>query len=125
MREINSNYEPDEIEYYSRQPKRKLKRPGRFCVFIITFLICIWMVFSFIVSLGTGQKFSIFGVSSHPVRNIVVAFYPNCAELAESLSKLHFFGIFEIVIDQLLQGLNQRFFAFAELSAGRNLIADF
>lgn len=73
MREINSNYEPDEIEYYSRQPKRKLKHPGRFCVFIITFLICIWMVFSFIVSLGTGQKFSIFGVSSHPVRNIVVA----------------------------------------------------
>lgn len=73
MREINNDYEPEEYGYYPQKSKRKLKHPGRFIVFIVTFLICIWMVFSFILSLGTGQKFSIFGISSQPVRNIVVA----------------------------------------------------
>lgn len=73
MREINDNYEYNEESYRYSESKMKLKHPGRFLVFIITFLICIWMVFNFILSLGTGQKFSVLGISSQPVRNIVVA----------------------------------------------------
>ncbi len=53
--------------------RRKIKHPGRFVVFLLTFFICIWMILNFFIALITGQNFSIFGCSSNPVRNIVVA----------------------------------------------------
>ena len=53
--------------------RRKIKYPGRFIVFVITAIICIWMIINFLIALITGQNFSIFGCSSEPVRNIVVA----------------------------------------------------
>lgn len=68
MREVD-----EEVEYYPVRKKRKLKYPGRFIVFLIAALICIWMIITFAISMLTGQRFSFFGASSHPVRNIVVA----------------------------------------------------
>lgn len=72
MRELNQeNYPPD----FKPAPKkrRRLKNPGRFIVFIILLAVFVWMVITFLVSLSTGQKFSILGASSQPVRNVVVA----------------------------------------------------
>lgn len=67
MREVDEN----KRQYY--RPKRRIKHPGRFIVFLITFIICIWMIFNFIISVFTGQRFSFFGCSADPVKNIVVA----------------------------------------------------
>ncbi len=39
----------------------KIKSPLRFCIFILTILIIIWMCFNFAVALKTGQRFSFFG----------------------------------------------------------------
>lgn len=78
MREINE-HEYDDYEYndyeedVETKKKRKLKHPGRFIVFIITLIICIWLICTMIISLVSGQKFSVLGASTHPVRNIVVA----------------------------------------------------
>lgn len=71
MREVDESYQTD--EYVEPKKRRKLKHPGRFVVFLITFFICVWMIYTFILSLASGQKFSVLGVSSRPVRNIVVA----------------------------------------------------
>lgn len=68
MREIN-----DVENQYTYNKKRKMKHPGRFIVVILTFLVCIWMIYNFVISIVTGQKFSILGNSVDPVRNVVVA----------------------------------------------------
>lgn len=68
MREIDERYED-----YSPKRKRKLKHPGRFIVFIIAFAICLWMVFNFVIALGTGQKFSFLGNGGKTIQNVVVA----------------------------------------------------
>ena len=67
MREI------EEREPQYRVPRRKMKHPGRFVVFLVTFFICVWMIINFIIALATGQKFSMLGCSGDPVRNIIVA----------------------------------------------------
>ncbi len=69
MRNVNDDYNPPD----RRKKRRRLAHPGRFILFIVFVIIIIWMVYSFIVSLSTGQKFSILGPSSQPVRNLVVA----------------------------------------------------
>ncbi len=53
--------------------RRRMKHPGRFIVFLLTAIICLWMIFNFIVALISGQKFSMLGSSFEPVRNVVVA----------------------------------------------------
>ena len=72
MREVNPGgcqpeYNP------APQKKRKLKNHGRFFVFLILLAVFVWMIITFLVSLSTGQKFSMLGAASQPVRNIVVA----------------------------------------------------
>jgi len=65
--------EVDEKNRQHYRHRRRIKHPGRFIVFLITFIICIWMIFNFIISVLTGQKFSFFGCSADPVKNIIVA----------------------------------------------------
>ncbi len=60
-------------EIHSVKKRRYIKYPGRFIVFLVASLICIWMIINFIISLVTGQSFSILGCSTEPVRNIIVA----------------------------------------------------
>ncbi len=67
MREI------EERQPQQRMPHRRMKHPGRFVVFLITSFICIWMIINFIIALATGQRFSMLGCSSQPVRNVIVA----------------------------------------------------
>lgn len=67
MREVNEN----RPEYH--RPKRRIKNRGRFVVFIITAVICLWMIFNFVIALFTGQKFSFFGNGGDSVYNVVVA----------------------------------------------------
>lgn len=71
MREVTDRNYPS--EYHSAPKKRKLKNPGRFVVFMILLIVFIWMIITFLLSISTGQKFSILGASSEPVRNVVVA----------------------------------------------------
>ncbi len=71
MREVGSSHHPEEQRQYRK--RRRIKYPGRFTVFVVTAVICIWMIYTFILSLASGQKFSMLGVSSEPVRTLVVA----------------------------------------------------
>lgn len=71
MREVNNDNYPD--SHISRQKRKKLKYPGRFITFIILTIVFVWMIITFLLSLSSGQKFSILGASSEPVRNVVVA----------------------------------------------------
>lgn len=75
MREINQMppYEYDDQEIRYTPKRRKIKHPGRLIVVILTLLICIWMVYNFIISIATGQKFSILGNTLDPIQNVVVA----------------------------------------------------
>lgn len=68
MRELNEQQQP---EHYRQ--RRKMRHPGRFIVFVVTFVICLWMIYNFVIALATGQKFSVFGNSTVPVKNVVVA----------------------------------------------------
>lgn len=72
-REKRGVFMRDVDERYHTKRRRKMKHPGRFVVFLLTFIICIWMIFNFIIAIITGQNFSLFGCSTEPVRNIVVA----------------------------------------------------
>lgn len=65
--------EYEELQPEHRPQKRKMKHPGRFVVVLLTFLICLWMIYNFVVALATGAKFSILGNGFDPVYNVVVA----------------------------------------------------
>lgn len=67
MREVSEK----RPEYH--RPKRRIKNRGRFIVFVVTAVICLWMIFNFVIALFTGQKFSFLGNGGESVRNIVVA----------------------------------------------------
>ncbi len=71
MREVGNEKRPENIK--RRNKRRRIKYPGRFTVFVVTAIICIWMIYTFILALASGQKFSMLGVSSEPVRTFVVA----------------------------------------------------
>lgn len=68
MRDFEEN-----INVRHTKKRRKLKNKGRFIVVFITTLILVWMIFNFVLSLVTGQKFSLLGNPIDPVYNVVVA----------------------------------------------------